>query len=113
MEKFVYKTQYGDYENCFFQVGKYTSGNIAISIVSENDGPITHCTTSSNLKYPDNTIAVKYWSENEGMEEFLIKMGIIESEPCDMDVTLPMTPSIYKLTEKGLKIVKEQLEEKP
>jgi len=109
MEKFTYKTQYGDYENCFFRVGKYPNGNIAISIISENDGPITHCTTNTGMKLSDDRIAVKYWSENEGMEEFLIQMGIIEPDPCDIDINSPMTPDIYKLTEKGINLIKEQL----
>ena len=72
MNEFTYVSPYGNYEECYFQVGKYTNGNTAIEIWNNEDGPITKVTVNPDIKLPNDRIAIKDYSENEGMVDWLI-----------------------------------------
>ena len=77
MKKFTYKSKYGTYQNCVFVKGKYENGNLALQIISNEEGPITTVTINPGQKIPSSYIAIKNYSENEGMVEFLQSLGII------------------------------------
>ena len=76
---FTYKTQFGDTYQCKIVGGKYRNGGLALQLVDAETGePISIATLCvSNL--PDNSfIAVKDYSENRGMLDFLVENGIVD-----------------------------------
>ena len=101
MSTFTYKSKYGEYKNCFFQTGRYLNGNLAIEIWSNEEGPITKVTVNPDMKVSDDSIAVKDYSENEGMAAWLISEGIIEKDPLFMWPSGWVKIPIYSLTPHG------------
>lgn len=50
MRKFTVTTDYDRCTDCYFELGKYRGGNIAIQIMSESEGP--YATITVNLDTP-------------------------------------------------------------
>lgn len=101
MNKFTYKSKYNSYQDCHFIVGRYPNGNLAVEIISDTEGPITKVTVNPNVKLEDDYIAIKDYSENEGMVEFLVSMGIIVENPV---MTIPsgfVFIPVHRLTNAG------------
>ena len=99
----TFKTQYGEYPNCEFKTGQYGNGNLALQVVSQDEGPICICTVNPGEVVTHDAIAVKNYSENVGMVEILTEMGIIGRELYCIpsgSVSIP----VHKLTEKGLEL---------
>ena len=98
----TFKTKYATYENCEFETGYYGNGNRALKVSSEEEGLICVCSVNQPWgNVPDDAIAIKNYSENEGMDETLADMGIISEKLAEIPsgfVTIP----VYRLTEKGL-----------
>jgi hypothetical protein len=62
---------------CEIQIEKYHNGNKVIRLVDAEDGmPVAVATTNVEGLQPDE-IAIKDYSENEGMYETLVKAGVI------------------------------------
>ena len=101
MENFTYRSKYGVYNNCFFQTGKYQNGNLGIEIWSCEEGPITKVTVNPDVKVPKGCIAVKNYSENEGMVSWLVSEGLIEETPIQIIVSGWVEIPIHRLTDKG------------
>lgn len=110
MLKFDYKTKWGEtYRDCFFVWGNYeNNGNIALVIKNEEEGVICTCSVNSNRVNGENEIGIKDYSENEGMVDFLVSMGIIESEPFYRENSGFVTIPYFKLTQKGIDDYLEQ-----
>ena len=107
MENFTYTCECGSFENCHFCVARYVGNkNLAITIF-DNEGPVAHCTINTPVKLTDDRIAVKNYSENTGMDNFLIDMGIIEKEPIDHIESNWVNIPVHKLTQSGLDLVKD------
>lgn len=105
-DKFTYKSKYSTYENCTFEVGRYTDDrNLALSISSETEGPICTCTVNTWKKLDDDRICVKNYSENEGMDNFLKGMGIIGEKVGSIPSGFVEIP-VYLLTESGQELFK-------
>ena len=65
-----------DYK-CEIQIEKYQFGNKVIRLVDAEDGmPVATATTNVKGLLPDE-IAIKDYSENEGMYETLLNAGVI------------------------------------
>ena len=109
-EPFTYKSQFATYPNCQFVIDRYANpDNLYLGICMkdpETDSleQICHCTANTHIKLPDDRITVKNYSENEGMEEFLIKEGIIEEHPYSCITSGFVIINVFKLTEKGKKL---------
>lgn len=97
----IFKTKYRAYPDCHFVADRYqTNGNLALSVTSETEGPITTCTVNTDVTLPEDCIAVKNYSENEGMDKTLADMGIIGEKIGHIAsgwVTIP----VFRLTDKG------------
>lgn len=79
---FVCKTKYGEYPDCYFKAGHYDNGNIAILIESgEEEEPIMIASVNPWHDVEDDCVAIKNYSENEGIEAVLKEHGIITGEP--------------------------------
>ena len=110
MKNFTYTSECSRFENCHFCVARYANNqNLAIAIF-DNEGPVTYCTVNTPVKLTDDRIAVKNYSENTGMDNFLIDMGIIEKEPIDHIESGWVEIPVHKLTQSGLDLIKEQTE---
>ena len=104
---FTFKTTYGEYPNCEFVTARYTNGNLALQIVSRDEGPICTCTVNPGGVVAHDAIAVKDYSENEGMVETLTDMGIIGEELYRIPSGWVEIP-VHKLTDKGLELFNER-----
>lgn len=102
----TYKTQYGEYNGCHFVTSRYAdNGNLALCIENNEEGRIAICTVNPGMPLGDNQIAVKNYSENEGMDDFLKGEGLIGK----LVGTIPsgwVNIPVYELTEKGRELFK-------
>lgn len=105
MNNFTYKSKYGEYKDCWFQVSSYAENdNLAVEIWSAEEGPITRVTVNPGVEIPRTQIAVKDYSENEGMVDFLKSEGLIEDIPV---IAIPsgwIEIPVYDLTDKGKEV---------
>lgn len=101
MKRFTYKSKYDSYDNCYLLDGKYHNGNLGLEIWSEEHGPIAKVTTYVSMILGDDYIAVKNYSENEGMDEFLVSSGIVDKDPINYVASGFVDIPIYRLTEYG------------
>lgn len=101
---FTYESKYGIYTNCQFMIGYYRNGNIGVEIWSE-DGPITKVTTNPDISIGNDMIAIKNYSENEGMVDWLKSMDIIEPDPVRIVISGWVEIPIHKLTPNGIRMM--------
>ena len=101
MNTFTFKSKYGTYENCSFSAGYYPNGNIGIEIWSDSEGPITKVTVNPDVKIPADRIAIKNYSENEGMVDWLVSMNIIEKDTSTTIISGWVEIPVHMLTEYG------------
>lgn len=105
MKHFTYEGKYGTYEDSIFQVGHYDNGNIAIELWSNSEGPISRITVNPDIPLPNDRIAIKNYSENEGMVDWLISMDIIEHDPITIIHSGWVEIPVHKLTKIGKEIL--------
>lgn len=112
MKNFTYKSKYCTYKDCYFKVSRYDStNNIAIIIMNNEEGVIASVTVSTNVKLPDDRIAVRDYPGNTGMADFMIELGVINSCPLhEIIISDGVDIPVYKLTELGKSIIEEGLE---
>ena len=81
MKKFDLKMTYCSFTDCFFVQDRFVNNQaLCLSVWNEEDGPI--CTVNINAaEVPEGAIAVKTWSENEGLDKALQAIGLIEPVP--------------------------------
>lgn len=104
MENFTFTNKYGSYDNCYFETGVYENGNLAISIYSAEEGPIIRVTVNPDLIIPFPYIAIKDYSENEGMVSWLISQELIEDTPATVLDNSYVTIPVYKLSDKDIEV---------
>lgn len=97
----TFKMKYGTYEGAEFKATRYGNGNLALAVESETEGPICICSVNPGQKVDDGLLAVKDYSENEGMASTLLDMGIIGEKKYSIPSGWVSIP-VYELTEKGL-----------
>ncbi len=109
MEKVRFVLNGVDYGECHLVASRYCTinNNIALYIQNEN-GLVAVCTT--NLDMPelnnDKFVAIKNYSENVGMDNWLIDNGYIRKGPiCGKQSGFVYIP-VYALTEKGKALLK-------
>ena len=77
--KINFKSKFGEYQ-LLATFGKYGNGQTAIKLIDEEDGMpfavATVCVEDDLVK--ENEVAIKDYSENEGMLESLINAGMVE-----------------------------------
>ena len=97
MEKFTYK----NYENCSFETSKYFITNNKGLMIVNDEGHIATCSVNGSRVLNADEIGIKNWSENVGMVNFLVDMGIIDNEPFSCEDSGWVQILYFKLTEKG------------
>lgn len=94
---------------CHAAVNKFVGGALAIQLYDiEDNSPVARATFNPEQPVPKNHVAVKVWSENEGMDKALINAGIIDPEPV-AKVSLPYgnKAPVHKLTDDVIQLMKE------
>lgn len=94
-----------------FNVARYGNGNLALQMVAVEGGdyegePICTVTVNPGFEIPDSQIAVKNWSENNGIDVFLESLGIVGKRMGEIPsgfVTIP----VFELTESGCELFKD------
>lgn len=99
--EFTYVSKYAPYIRCVFNTGTYQNGNLALQISSTEEGPITTVTVNPGVVISHDQIAIKNWSENEGMDEFLKTLELIEDTPVRFIPSGYVKIPVYNLTESG------------
>ena len=106
MKHYIYTSKYGStYEDCYFDTGYYENGNIAFYIMSQSEGPIIVPTVNPGIKLPPDRIAIKNYSENEGIIDYLISLDMIEHDPVQLIQSGWVEIPIHKLTPTGKEIL--------
>lgn len=103
-KEFTYKSKYGEYDHCFFQVGHYQNDNLAIEIWSNEEGPISRVTVNPGIYIDNDRIAIKNYSENEGMVDWLVSEGLIEELPIEHISSGWVKIPIHELTPLGREV---------
>ena len=96
-------TSWGETYKCRFQPGRYGNGNYALRIVDADTGePIATATTNyENVILHPNYIFIKDWSENRGMLQTLMDLGVVEKH-----LIADGEPTYHRLTDSGLELFK-------
>lgn len=86
---------------CRLRVEHYHNGNNALQFIDIDAGePYLTASVNPSVPLPPDTLAVKNWSENNGVDDCLLCLGIIG----DCVGKIPsgfVTIPVYKLTDKG------------
>ncbi len=70
---------YKENKGCSFKVGNYIYNSQCMSIIIANNEEEIVCTVNMpDYMYFPETTTIKNYSENSGMTDFLLKLGIIE-----------------------------------
>jgi hypothetical protein len=73
-----YQTPYGDEAVVYIKRGTYSNGGTSLSLIDAVDHcPFANCTINM-VGLEHDELAIKNYSENEGMLDFLLKEGIVE-----------------------------------
>lgn len=84
--------------------GCYAQGRLAIeSLIESEPGflePFARYTTNLGGGTPEGHVYIKNWSEGEGVEEILLKAGIIEGDPVLFTASGFVMVPLYKVTDK-------------
>lgn len=91
---------------CIVCARKYNNGNLAIELLESEIGDhYTTCTVNVGLT-PAGSVAVKDYSENEGMLDFLKENGLVGDTLYTVQSGFVIVP-VVKLTESGLELFQE------
>lgn len=63
---------------CELVFKKYLNGQVALQLESVEDGLVSTATVAVDERIEEGYVAIKDYSENEGMLDFLIEEGIVE-----------------------------------
>ena len=97
-------------DNWKFKTSNYIdNGNNALMIVVTDEAgneiePYCVCSVNPGKTIPSDKIAVKDYSENTGMVEFLREQGIIEGEPTENIPSGFVNIPVFRLSRKGAEL---------
>lgn len=76
---FSYNSPFGERYLLFVRTETYKDGGIRIQLYDSNDGtPYATATARIEEKLEQGEVAIKDWSENEGILEFLVQNKIVK-----------------------------------
>ena len=105
-----FKTTYCEANDAYFKTGRYNNGNLALEVWSRAEGPLCVCTVNPGFPLPPTHIAVKNYSENEGMEQALRDLDIIGEQTGIIPSGFVKIP-VFLLTEYGRALFDAESEE--
>ena len=80
MKYLTHETKYTTYKKCYFKKGEYLQGGkMSLLLVDEIEGPVTDITINvPEINIPEGCDAIKNYSENEGMLDWLKENNLIK-----------------------------------
>lgn len=108
METFTLELNYYKADDCYFVATHYKSPDNPALLIESDGERMCIASVNPDMELPEHHIAIKNWSENDGMDDFLKKVGIIENEPIYSVPSGFVSIPIYPLTEKGKKLFEEK-----
>ena len=94
----VTDTRFRVHETVRALFARYLNGQIAVQLVTETQEPWLTATAAIGATVAAGCIAVKDWSENEGVPAILLASGIIEGEAVAYEPSGFVAVPIYRLT---------------
>jgi hypothetical protein len=94
----VMDTRFGSNEAVRAQFQRYRNGQICITLVTEEGEPWLDATSAIPFPVPAGCVAVKDWSENDGVPAILLQSGVIEGDPVAHIPSGYVAVPIYRLT---------------
>jgi hypothetical protein len=94
----VNDTRFGLNETVRVQFERYPNGQLALLLVTADREPWLTATSTISSAVPTGCIAVKDWSENEGVPAILLQSGVIEGDPVARVSSGFVAIPIYRLT---------------
>jgi hypothetical protein len=94
----VTDTRFGLNETVRVHFERYPNGQLALLLVTEDHEPWLTATSAISSPVPTGCIAVKDWSENEGVPAMLLKSDVIEGDPVARVSSGFVAIPIYRLT---------------
>jgi hypothetical protein len=98
----VMDTRFGLDEKVRTEFACYRNGQIAISLISQDGEPWLDATCSLPSPVAADCVAIKNWSENEGLPSILLHAGVIEGAPVAHVRSGFVAVPIYRLTRAAL-----------
>jgi hypothetical protein len=90
-------------EVCF---ERYQNGQIAIQLIEAETGePWTTATSALESPVPKGQVAIKNWSENEGIDTLLLNAGVIEGAPVARARSGFVSVPLYQLSKSALELI--------
>ena len=108
---YVLKTIKWRGESLNLVAARYVTGNLALRLELLDDQPFTTVTVNLDIAPPYPYIAVKNYSENEGILEVLIDNDIIEVDPVVQIKSGFVSIPVHKLTQPIQTIIEQTLPE--
>jgi hypothetical protein len=84
---------------------RYRNGQIALTLVCPDGDDWLTATSAVDAAIPGDAVAVKDWSENEGVPDLLIAGGLIEPAPFMRIRSGFVAIPVYRLTAAALGLV--------
>ena len=94
----VTDTRFDMNETVRVQFERYPNGQLALLLVTADREPWLTATSAISTPIPIGCIAVKDWSENEGVPAILLQAGVIEGDPVAQVSSGFVAIPIYRLT---------------
>lgn len=97
-----FRSPWGEtYRDVEVKLGQYADGSTALQLIDRWEGPLATATVClAQYGVVPEEIAIKTWSENEGLLEELVKVGLIE-----------LTGREWRVGEYGVRAVEARLTE--
>lgn len=95
---------------CRVKARRYeTNGNVYLGLVDiRKESSVADATINTGVVLPDTHVAIKNYTENEGMVEALLAAGVIEGEPTShIPLNLFLHVPVYALAPAAYALVKQ------
>ena len=99
----IQDNRFGNLRMVALSLGRYENGNLALQGFLTDGEPWAKYSVNMGTPLPDDQIAIKDWSENEGVEDVLIYANIIEAEPICLLHNGFIEAPVYRLTPFALR----------
>ncbi len=98
--------------DCEIEFGRYGNGNIGMVLTEKETGqPVATATVNGDRINDDNEVGVKSWSENEGMVQTLVRDGVIDPVPVEIEPSGFVIIGYHRLTDKAIEAKNKAFEE--
>jgi len=91
-------TRFGLDQPVLPQFARYANGQLALTLLCPDGEPWLTVTSAVATSLPADAIAVKDWSENEGVPQLLIQAGLIEALALTRIKASFVEVPVYRLT---------------